>query len=156
MIRIKKQTPDLGTVIRNILQLNEYQSSILDEYVPCLLYTEEFDQGLHSFGGLSQVEFQLSQDRSNMNESLNFNLVSYNKFYREPFLVFEEIVSSCRNEVQIKEMMGLMRIQHMKHILSKVINAKIGHITGTVLFGENNSSNRSGQMHKFLHERFGK
>ena len=155
MIRIKKNTQEFGPVIKNTLQLNKYRSSITDDYVASLpLYTDGTDQGLNSFGGSSQVEIQLSQDRSHLNDAIDLNLVSYNKYYKEALPVFEEMISSCRNEIQFKEMMELMRIQHMKHVMSKGINAYIGQSTGTILFGEDNTSSRSEQRHKFLHERF--
>ena len=52
-----------------------------------------------------------------MQDSFDHNLVSYNCFYKEALPVFEEIVSSCRNQVQFNEMIEAMRLPHMKHVV---------------------------------------
>ena len=54
--------------------------------------------------------------------------------------MFEEMVSSCYNQVQFNEMMEVMRLKHMKHVISKGINASIGQSTGTLLFNEDNNN----------------
>ena len=54
-----------------------------------------------------------------MNDLFDHNLVSYDKYHEEALPVFEEMVSSCGNKCQLNEMMELVRIQHMKHVISK-------------------------------------
>ena len=56
--------------------------------------------------------------------------------------MFEEMVSD-RNEVQFKEMIESIRIQHMKYTMSKCINAYIIQRTGILLFSKDNTSSRS-------------
>ena len=69
--------------------------------------------------------------------------------------MFEEMVSSCHNQVQFDEMMEVMRLKHMKYVMSKGNNASIGESTGTILFGEDNTTQKREKRHKFMHERFG-
>ena len=59
------------------------------------------------------------------------------------------------NLEHLSEMMELMRTQHMKHVISKGINAYVGQKTGTLLFGEDNTNCKNEKRHKFLHERHG-
>ena len=98
----------------------------------------------------------ISNDNTiNTNDLFDHNLVSYNKYHKEALPLFEEMVSSCRNDCQFNEMMELMRTQHMKHVISKGINAYVGQKTGTLLFGEDNTNCKNEKRHKFLHERHG-
>ena len=64
------------------------------------------------------------------------------------------MVSSCRKQVQFNEMMEVMRLQHMKYVMSKGINASIGKSTCTLLFGEDNTTQKREKGHKFMHESF--
>ena len=67
MIIIQKKTLERGPVVKNSLQLNEYRSTIFDEYFSqLLLYTEDSNHGLNSSGELSKVECQLSKVRLHM------------------------------------------------------------------------------------------
>ena len=156
MMRIQKNTHEFGPVIKNTIQFNMIQSTTVDEYFSCLPFHEDVsNNAFNSFGGLSQVSFRLSQDRVHMNDSFDHNLIPYNKYHKEALPLFEEMVSSCRNDCQFNEMMELMRTQHMKHVISKGINAYVGQKTGTLLFGEDNTNCKNEKRHKFLHERHG-
>ena len=156
MMRIQNQTNEFGPVIKNTVPFNLILSNIVDNYVSELPFHGDFsDNAFNSYGGLSQVEFHLSQDRVHMNDSFDHNLIPYNKYHKEALPLFEEMVSSCRNDCQFNEMMELMRTQHMKHVISKGINAYVGQKTGTLLFGEDNTNCKNEKRHKFLHERHG-
>ena len=77
MIRVQKKTLERVPVINNSLQLNEYRSTIIDEYVSHLpLYIEDSNHGINSLGGLSQVKYQLSKDVLHMQDSFDHSLVS--------------------------------------------------------------------------------
>ena len=57
MIIIQNKTLERGPVIKNSLQLNDYRSTIVDEYVSHLPFcTEDLNHGLNSLGELSQVK----------------------------------------------------------------------------------------------------
>ena len=81
-----------------------------------------------------------------------------NRYYREALPVFEQIVYSCSNDVQFKEIMTVMRVQHIKNQRERGINSGYNSVSAThgmSLFGKNSTYQRSVKCHKFVYERFG-
>jgi hypothetical protein len=159
MLRIRYQTNNGKPVIKNTLGFYPNDSvSSNDEDVILPFHVDESEMKPASFGGSSDMNVHLSQDRVAMDDNLNATSMPPGRYYKEALPLFEEMVYSCSNDVQFNEMMHAMRVQHVKNQCAKGINAGFTDTRGggASLFGEHNTNQRSVRRHKFTYERFGK
>ena len=93
-----------------------------------------------------------------MDNQSNYSANIGNHYYNKILPVFEQIVYSYSKYVQLKEIMTVMGVQHIKNQRERGINvgsniASASH--GMSLCWENNANLRSARRHKFAYESFG-
>ena len=86
--------------LKKNIGINDYQSSNVNEYICKLLFYEEEQSDVAAImGGLSQVQYSLSWDRSMMSNMFDSNIVTHNHYHKEALHIFEEMINSCRSKM---------------------------------------------------------
>ena len=111
----------------------------------------DFDE-VDNMGGLSQVEFYLSQYREE-----NYNYVVNgtqppNNYYEDALPLFEEMVNGYPNKHMFDKMCQFTRNRHMVYISSRGVITDIRNSQWITLFSKNNTHKRVVKRHKFIHE----
>ena len=159
MLNIIDESDRKGYVLKNQISLypaatspTEISGSIIinDTEVTDDFYNERVEE----FGGLSQTDTHMSTERlafGNVNEP---NIVlPTSDYYKRALPVFEEMINTCKSEIQLQNAIHIMRGQHYHNVASNGQQNNI--IRQTCMFGQNDTQQNTVPRRKFLHETFG-
>ena len=88
-----------------------------------------------------------------MKNVVYYYLVTAGTFYEQAIPLFQEMMNSCSTKVQFDDLSDVIINQNMKHIAAKGINSVYDRSKGIDCFGEDKTSQRNINRHRFTHKR---